>query len=120
MVAGKASAMVSLDRRLLRDARHYITGINIHSVKRMMLAYERAVTLHNSGGSSHQFYADRNELKLRRFVFDCRMIELTERSITALQRANFWTEISQNLHDKCDKLDTEIDQVLGRKRSRRR
>jgi len=61
-------AMVTLDHVLLHEARQLITGSNIHKLKEMIFVYEQAVSLHNSGCSSHRMYQSEYERNLRKFV----------------------------------------------------
>jgi hypothetical protein len=60
--------MVFLDHYLIAEARQVATGANIHTIRRMIFAYEQAVVLHNAGRPAHEVYRNRYELALRQFV----------------------------------------------------
>jgi hypothetical protein len=64
--------MILLDRQLLFEARHFITGANVHRVKEMIFAYEQAVELHNHNWPTHREYHTACEEALREFVFESR------------------------------------------------
>jgi hypothetical protein len=53
--------VVDLDFVLLRRAKRLINGANVHQVNQLILGYELAVSLHNSGPSPHVQYQDQYE-----------------------------------------------------------
>jgi hypothetical protein len=69
---------VSLDHRLIYDARARTNGTNVHQMKELIFAYELAVSLHNDG---HLFahkcsdYDPTWEIELRKAVLKSRMEE---------------------------------------------
>jgi len=53
--------VVDLDFVLLHRAKRLINGANVHQVNQLILGYELAVSLHNSGPSPHLQYQDQYE-----------------------------------------------------------
>jgi hypothetical protein len=58
--------MIRLNHDLIRSARHFTTGANVHRVNEMIFVYEQAVLLHNK--ALHPTYQAEHERKLRKFV----------------------------------------------------
>jgi hypothetical protein len=77
---------VSLDHRLIYDARARTNGANVHQMKGLIFAYELAVSLHNDG---HVFahkcsdYDPTWEIQLRKAVLKSRMEEFHSLFATA-------------------------------------
>src|SRR5262245_51483508 len=78
--------MVQLDARLLFDARRLMDGANAYLLKEMILAYEQAVHLHNSGRGNHKWYHPGPELKLRAYIMKERLNELTRQPVVFLDQ----------------------------------
>jgi hypothetical protein len=81
------STMKILDHQLIRDARRFMTGADVHRVKEMIIAYEQAVDLHNRQWSGHEVYQIQSELQLRNYVFEHRMEELKRKNVRAVKLA---------------------------------
>ena len=96
--------MVLLDAQLLIDTRRLMNTMNSERITEMMLAYERAVDLHNHQHTGHETYKSRPEQNLRAYVLDCRLIELNHRSAAALRHANALLDNSRHLHAKSAEL----------------
>jgi hypothetical protein len=110
-VARKKAPMVQLDMQLLFDARRLFNGANVHRLKEMIFAYEQAVDLHNHQQPKHEIYQMQSELRLRKYVLDCRSEDLQRRSefglITAVEKLLFADVCFAVLeHSSVDKLTT--------------
>jgi hypothetical protein len=70
-------ARVSLDERLIHDARVRTNGANVHQMKELIFAYELAVSLHNDGFLAHKTiaYDSTCEIELRKAVLKSRLQE---------------------------------------------
>jgi hypothetical protein len=68
---------VSLDQRLIYDARARTSGANVHRMKELIFAYELAVSLHNDGFLEHKTpsYDPTCEIELRKAVLKSRLEE---------------------------------------------
>jgi hypothetical protein len=101
--------MVRLDENLLLEACHYIDTSNVHRLKEMMFAYERAVELHNTHTKGHGRYDAIHELRLRSYVVTHRVKKITEQSNAAVKRANSLIRKSSELYAKSKELQIRAD-----------
>jgi hypothetical protein len=62
--------MVRLDHRLIFAVRRFINEANNHGLDEMILAYERAVDLHNKRSDERDVYQIGPELALRNYVME--------------------------------------------------
>jgi len=69
--------MVRMDHQLICEAQRFITGANIHRLGEMILLYEMAVRLHNTGHPAHLDYENRYERELRKFVHQERITAMS-------------------------------------------
>src|SRR5262245_28052933 len=79
---------VSLDQRLIYDARARTHGGNVHQMKGLIFAYEMAVSLHNDGFLAHKtvLYDPTCEIDLRKAVLKCRMEEFHSQFVIAARK----------------------------------
>ena len=80
---------ISLDERLLYDARARTNGANVHQMKGLIFEYELAVSLHNDGSLAHKttVYDPTCEIELRKAVLKSRMEEFHSRFAIAARNA---------------------------------
>lgn len=100
--------MVELDYLLLHQARHWITGANIHRMNELIFVYEQSVNLHNRQIPGYEIYRRKHEMDLRSYVVDCRMVELDRRMFAAQKNASLLTKQSRRLHQKSEELNSQI------------
>ena len=79
---------VSLDQRLIYDARNRTNGANVHEMKELIFAYELAVSLHNDGFLTHKTpsYDPTCEIELRRAVLKSRLEEFDSQYARATRK----------------------------------
>src|SRR5262252_2035870 len=80
---------ISLDQRLLYDARARTNGANVHQMKGLIFEYELAVSLHNDGFLAHKtiVYDPTCEIELRKAVLKSRLEEFQSRFAIAARNA---------------------------------
>jgi hypothetical protein len=66
----KQQYVVDLDFVLIHRAKRLIDGANVHLAYELIVGYEFAVSLHNSGSRPHVQYQEQYEKQLRKFVSD--------------------------------------------------
>ena len=69
---------ISLDQRLLHEARRLINGANVHRLMGLVFAYELSVSVHNEGLLIRRCisYDSSAEVELRRLILRYRIDEL--------------------------------------------
>jgi hypothetical protein len=98
--------MVRLDENLLFEACRCIDASNVHRLKEMMFAYERAVELHNAAHTQgHGQYDAADELQLRSYVVTHHVKKITDKSNAVVKRANSLIRKSIELHAKSKGLE---------------
>jgi hypothetical protein len=75
--------MIQVDNGLLLEARQLIGRANVHHLKKLILVYEQSVALHNRDWPGHKVYRAVHELRLKRYVLDCRFEDLRQLAVDA-------------------------------------
>jgi hypothetical protein len=106
--------MVRLDEKLLLEACRCFDSSNVHRLKEMMFAYERAVELHNAYTQGHERYDATHELELRSYVVTHHVKAIIKQSDDAVKRANSLIRKSSELHAKSKGLEIRAGAATNR------
>jgi hypothetical protein len=85
--------MVILDIQLLSAAHRLLDETNLNKTNRhrlveLVLAYVKAVDLHNRQCPTHEIYRIQSEMRLRQYVLACHDEDRQKRTTEAIERAN--------------------------------
>ena len=100
---------VHLDYQLIYEARHLMSGADVHRLREMIFAYEQTVDLHNRQWPGCQTYQRQHEVRLRSYVVQRRLEQLEQQITAAREYCAELSAISCRLQERSEALHADYE-----------